>query len=459
MDLGFLSVIDEKKEFLDRLADAVWEVPELAFTEYASAKLLTDALRQEGFAVEEGLAGIETAFSGAYGEGRPVIGILGEFDALSGLGQEAGVPEKKPDGKACGQGCGHNLLGVGSLAAALAAKRFLEEKKCPGTVVYFGCPGEEGGSGKAFMARDGVFDGLDAALSWHPERKVEVRNSLSLANYQVLYRFDGKAAHAAAQPHEGRSALDAVELMNTGVNYLREHMIPEARVHYAITDAGGRSPNVVQPHAEVLYLIRAPKNSEVAALYERVNDIAKGAALMSGTTESHEFIKACSNVVPNETIQRDLQKVMDAIPSPEPTEEDIAFAKALTEKGLAGYADADPERPLHWERRPYPPVVQRFGSTDVGDTIWVCPTAQIHTATWAAGTPGHSWQVTAQGKTGYAHDMTRYAGKVLGAEAARLLSDPDLLAAAQEEHRKAVGPDGYIPPIPKDVKPRPLASI
>jgi len=459
MDYGFLSVIDEKKEFLDALADAVWEVPELAFTEVRSAKLLTDALRKEGFTVREGLAGIATAFSGTYGEGRPVIGFLGEFDALSGLGQEAGVTEKRPDGNTCGHGCGHNLLGVGSLAAAIAAKRFLEDTKCPGTVVYFGCPAEEGGSGKAFMARDGVFDGLDAALSWHPDRTLEVHNTLSLANYQVLYKFDGKAAHAGAQPHEGRSALDAVELMNTGVNYLREHMIPEARIHYAITDAGGRSPNVVQAHAEVLYLIRAPKNPEVAALYERVNDIAKGAALMTGTTESHEFIKACSNVVLNDTIQRDMLKILEDLPVPEPAAEDIAFAKKLTEKGLMGCEGADPDRPLHWEKQPYRQVVQRFGSTDVGDTSWVCPTAQIRAATWAAGTPGHSWQATAQGKTGYAHTMMRFAGKVLGAEAVRLLTDPELLAAAQEEFRKRVGPEGYVPAIPKDVKPRPLASI
>ena len=458
-DYSFLDVIDEKKEFLDGIADALWETPELAFTEFRSAKTLKDALVKEGFRLEENLAGIETAFSGTYGSGKPVIGILGEFDALSGLGQKAGCAVKMPDGRPNGQGCGHNLLGTGSLGAALAAKRYLETTGAPGTIIYFGCPGEEGGSGKAFMARDGVFDGLDAALCWHPERINAVRTYRSLANYQILYKFDGKASHAAAMPDQGRSALDAVELMNVGVNFLREHMIPAARIHYAITDSGGFSPNVVQPHAEVLYLIRSPENRQVAELYERVNAIAEGAAPMTGTKESHEFIKACSNLVLNDVMQRDLQRIMEEIAPPVPSEEAVAFARELTESGLMDANDADPESPLNFDVEPYSAAeALRFGSTDVGDASWVCPTAQIFTATWAKGTPGHSWQATAQGKSERAHEMTRYAAKILGAEAVRLLSDPELLAAAKEEFRKRVGPEGYIPPIPADVKPRPMGG-
>ena len=457
---GFLSAIDEKKEFLDALSDRIWETPELAFTEMRSAAALTDALRQEGFLVKEGLAGIPTAFSGNFGAGGPVIGILGEFDALSGLGQEADVTRPMPDGRPCGQGCGHNLLGVGALGAAIAVKRYLEESGAPGRVVYFGCPGEEGGSGKAFMARDGIFDGLDAALTWHPEREVKVRCNRSLANCQVLYRFDGKAAHAGAAPQDGRSALDAVELMNVGVNFLREHMIPEARVHYAITDAGGLSPNVVQPHAEVLYLIRSPENAQVAELFERVNDIAKGAALMTGTRESHEFIKACSNLVMNDTLQRDLQRILEEIAPPVPSEASLAYARKLSIEGMADLKDADPEDPIRYRVVPYQETEgQNFGSTDVGDVSWVCPTAQINTATWAIGTPGHSWQATAQGKNENAHEMTRYAAKVLAAEAVELIRDPALLARAKEEFLRRVGPAGYVPPIPSGVMPKALGKL
>ena len=459
MDYGFLSVVDEKKDFLDGLADSVWENPELAFTEFVSSEILAKSLEEEGFSVVRGLAGIKTAFSGRFGTGSPVIGILGEFDALSGLGQVAGVCEQTPDGHGAGHGCGHNLLGVGSLGAALAVKRFLEESGRPGTVIYFGCPGEGGGSGKAFMARDGVFDELDAALCWHPDWKCEVINARQLANYQVLYKFDGKAAHAGQAPQDGRSALDAVELMNIGVNFLREHVSTDARMHYAITDAGGISPNVVQPHAEVLYLIRSPENAQVAQLFERVNAIADGAALMTGTTASRDFIKACSNVVLNETIQRDMQRIMEEVAPPQPSEESIAFARELTQAALADATDADPEHPLHWELLPYPAEIQEYGSTDVGDVSWVCPTAQIHTATWAAGSPAHSWQVVTQGRTDYAYDMMRYASKIMGAEAVELICNAELLAAAKEEHAQKVGPAGYVPPIPKDVKPRALSAL
>ena len=459
-DYSFLSVIDEKKEYLDSLMDSIWETPELAFSEHQSARTLKLALQSEEFSVEENLAGIGTAFSGRFGSGRPVIGILGEYDALSGLGQEAGVVCATPNGSQNGHGCGHNLLGVGSLGAAIAVKNYLQSTNRPGTVIYFGCPGEEGGSGKAFMARDGVFDGLDAALCWHPECVTEVRTDGSLANMQILYKFDGKAAHAAAAPYEGRSALDAVELMNIGVNFLREHMIPVARIHYAITDAGGQSPNVVQPHAEVLYLIRAPRNDLVKELYERVNDIARGAALMTGTKEKHEFIKACSNLVLNETMQRDLQRIMTEITPPEPSEEAVAYARKLTEKGLRKNPLADPACPLHWNTRPYhEEFTMRFGSTDVGDVSWVCPTAQIRTATWAFGTPGHTWQVTAQGKTENAHEMARYAAKVLAAEAVELMTDPELLRRAKEEFRARVGENGYEAPIPKGIKPRAITDI
>ena len=452
-----LSAIEAKREVLNATADFLWDHPETAFTEFESAKYLCDVLRKEGFTVEENVAGIATAFTGTFGSGRPVIGILGEYDALSGLSQQAGVPEQVSAGGQNGHGCGHNLLGTGSLGAAIGVKAWLEKTGRPGTVIYYGCPGEEGGSGKAFMARDGVFDDLDASFCWHPDTVNKVRNAKSLANYQILYKFDGVASHAGGKPELGRSALDAVELMNVGVQFLREHIPSSCRVHYAITDAGGFSPNVVQPHAEVLYLIRGVTNEIVADLYERVTDIARGAALMTGTRESHQFIKACSNVVPNDVIQRVLQEKLEAIPSPEPSREQIEYARKLaTSEGMSPSANV--ENPIDWKIRPYSPESQTFGSTDVGDASWVCPTAQIYTACVASGTPAHSWQWTSQCKTEYAREMTIYAAKVLAAGAVELMEKPELLEQAKAEHKERVGA-GYIPPIPKDVHPVAMDSF
>lgn len=352
------------------------------------------------------------------------------------------------------------VIGTASLGAAIAIKRFLETQKCPGTVILFGCPGEEGGSGKAFMARDGVFDELDAALCWHPDENTGVRVQTSLANCQVLYKFNGKAAHAGAEPHLGRSALDAVELMDVGANYLREHMIDQARVHYAITDAGGFSPNVVQPHAEVLYLIRAPRSAQVKELYERVNDIARGAALMTGTTVEIDFVKACSDTILNDTLQRVLYEKMAQIGVPEITEADETFARELTEKALMEYPKADPMHPIHDELLPYTGQIEyECGSTDVGDVSWVCPTVQAKAATWAFGTPCHSWQAVTQGVMPLAHKMTLYIAKSLAAMGAELMVNAELLERAKQEHRRLVGPEGYVCPIPKGVKPRSMDSL
>ncbi|MBQ7768887.1 MAG: amidohydrolase [Oscillospiraceae bacterium] len=452
-----LSAIEEKRAVLNATADFLWDHPETAFTEFESAKYLCEVLRKEGFTVEENIAGIQTAFTGTFGSGKPVIGILGEYDALSGLSQVEGIAEQKSAGGEAGHGCGHNLLGTGSLGAAIGVKAWLEKTGKPGTVIYFGCPGEEGGSGKAFMARDGVFDGLDAAFCWHPDEVTKVRTNKSLANYQILYKFDGIASHAGGSPELGRSALDAVELMNVGVQFLREHIPSSCRIHYAITDTGGFSPNVVQPHAEVLYLIRGVTNKIAAEIYERVNDIAQGAALMTGTRESHKFIKACSNIVPNTAIQQMLQEKMEAIPAPQPTEEQIAYAREITAT-LGISPKADMEHPLWWEIGAYSAEGQSFGSTDVGDTSWVCPTAQIYTTCVARGTPGHSWQWTAQCKTDFARDMTIYAAKVLAAGAVELMENPELLEKAKAEHKTRVG-EGYVPPIPKDVKPTAMDAL
>ena len=467
--------IDKVSNVITDLSDAIWDNPETAFLETKSTEIQCEALEKLGFTVEKNLAGIPTAFSGRWGSGKPVIGILGEFDALSGVSQKAGVAVKEPECEgANGHGCGHNLLGAGSMAAAYGVKEYLEKTGKSGTVIYFGCPGEEGGSGKAFMARDGVFDELDFALTWHPMDYNIAWYESTLANFQVNYKFTGRSAHAAANPHLGRSALDAVELMNVGVQFLREHVIPEVRMHYAITDTGGFSPNVVQPKAEVLYLIRAPKLPDVKETYERVNDIARGAALMTGTEVEIEFIKACSDVVINNVMTDALQVNLEAIALPEYTEEEIEFATAIREslnkKGnpVANFVFKLPSEKADWLRQqnvePYANfIVPRVygegalpGSSDVGDVSWVCPTAQIAIATWPASVPAHSWQAVAVGKSSAAHKNMLYAGKVLAATAIDMVNNPEIIEKAKAEHVSRVGDKPFVSPIPKDVKPAAL---
>ena len=454
------TVIDNIQDKLKEVSDFLWDNPETAFSETKSAAYLCKVLREEGFTVEEGLADIATAFSGSFGNGKPVIAFLGEYDALSNLAQEAGIMEKSDDKGCPGHGCGHNLLGAGSLGAAIAVKRYLEQTKSPGTVVFFGCPGEEGGSGKAFMARDGVFDGVDVAFTWHPQSENKVNVNLNLANCQILYKFNGISSHAGTQPHLGRSALDALELMNVGVNFLREHMPMTARIHYAITNTGGFSPNVVQSHAEVLYLIRSADLSDLAELRERVDNIADGAALMTGTTVEKQLIKACSNAVTNHTLLSVLYDKMQEIGAPVPTEEDISFASEFTKKALSQYKAANAEHPIRYDILPYNGTnVQSYGSSDVGDVSWVCPTAQITTATYPLGAPGHSWQKTSYGKSNLAHNATLYAAKVLAAAAIEVMENEELLEKAKQEHKERTSPDGYICPIPKGVVPKAIDKL
>ena len=313
-----LSRIHDRAGYFESIADEIWEHPELSLKEFKAAELYCKKLRELGFTVTENLCGIQTAFCGSYGSGRPVIGILGEFDALSGLSQQAGWTEPNPvtDG-GNGHGCGHNLLGVGSLAAAVAVKDYLETTGTPGTVIFYGCPGEEGGAGKAYMARDGLWKQLDAALCWHPSDANQVKTGTNNSCIQVLYRFSGIAAHAASAPYNGRSALDAVELMNVGVQFLREHMTDDCRIHYAITDAGGISPNVVQAKASVLYMVRANKVADSIQLQARVDDIAKGAALMTGTSLERVFIDGTAELLPNFTIEQALYRNLTELGVPD----------------------------------------------------------------------------------------------------------------------------------------------
>ena len=470
--LEALSVIDRQADFFRELADEIWDHPELSLKEFRAADLYCRKLRALGFEVTEKLCGIETAFCGRFGSGKPVIGILGEFDALSGLSQEAGSTEAKPlipGGN--GHGCGHNLLGVGSLAAACAVKEWLEKTGRPGTVIFFGCPGEEGGAGKAFMAREGLWKKLDAALCWHPSDVNQVKTGTNNSSIQVLYRFRGKAAHAAGDPYNGRSALDAVELMNIGVQFLREHMTDDCRIHYAITDAGGVSPNVVQANAAVLYMVRANKVADSVKLQARVDDIARGAALMTGTDFERVFIDGTAELLPNFCIEEALYRNLEEIGVPAYTEEDRSLASALKASypgsGIAGvYGIRDPEIEKTLRRLSgngekaindfIPPLYSTTtfspGSTDVGDVSWLTPTSQIETVCWPAGVPGHSWQIVACGKSELAHKGMFLAAKVLAGTAVDLLSDGELLARARTEFEERSA-EGYVCPIEENAVP------
>lgn len=469
-------IIAEKSAMLEKTADKIWNCAETAFTEYDSVKALIDALAAEGFEIKEKEAGIDTAFSARFGSGKPVIGILGEFDALSGLSQKPGINTKDPiTPGGNGHGCGHHLLGAAGIGAATAIKEYLTKSGKSGTIIYYGCPGEEGGSGKAFMARDGVFDGLDAAITWHPADVNAVSAGSTLANVQVSYKFKGIAAHAAAVPHLGRSALDAVELMNVGVNFLREHVIPEARMHYSITNPGGYSPNVVQAEAEVLYLLRAPKNSQVQDICKRVNKIAQGAAMMTETEVEIDFVKACSNIIPNNTLEKVLQHSLETVPLPEYSRQDFEFAAKMQDSfensasTVEKIADkiSDPrlkKKVLEYKGKPLLDMVMPYipseeaspGSSDVGDVSWVCPTAQINTVCYAANTPGHSWQLVAQGLADTAHKGMLYAARVMADTVIHLYENPEILRRAKKEFAARVG-DGYKCPIPEGVKPRSIA--
>ena len=453
--------IEAKRDTFITASDKIWAYAETRFQEFQSAELLCQTLEHEGFTVERGVGGIETAFIGSFGLGKPVVAFLGEFDALSGLSQQPGVAEKTPlvpGGN--GHGCGHNLLGTGALAAAVALRYYMEENKLPGTIRYYGCPGEEGGSGKTFMAREGLFDDVDVCLTWHPDSDNGVITGSSLANYQVYYKFKGVSSHAAASPHLGRSALDAVELMNVGVNYLREHIISDARVHYAVTNTGGISPNVVQAEAAVLYLIRAPRVSQVDEIYQRICKIAKGAALMTETEVEVVFDKACSNLVPNSTLLKVMHEQFTELGIPQFDEGEHKLAQAIyaalseaeknsvQEEELKGKVLSDRIRPLETGG-----LKTDSGSTDVGDVSWITPTVQCSTSCWVIGTPAHTWPVVTIGATSIAHKALLHAGKVMAATAVAVLQNPDIIKEAQSELRKRLGKKGYVCPIPKDVKP------
>jgi aminobenzoyl-glutamate utilization protein B len=461
--------IEQNQELLIDVSKQVWDFSELGYEETRSASVLADTLEELGFEVERGIAGIPTAFVASFGSEGPVVGILGEYDALPGLSQEA-VPYPEPrQAGGTGHGCGHNLLGVGSLAASVAVKQAIQSGEVKGTIRYYGCPAEEGGSGKVFMVREGLFEDVDMALCWHPASMNVTMNMNMLAVKSFYFRFRGRSAHAAIDPHQGRSALDGVELMNVGVNYLREHVIPEARMHYVITNGGGTAPNVVPDFAEVFYYLRAPRMDQIDHIFERVKDVARGAALMSGTEVEIQLESASSNLILNDPINRVMQAKMDELGAPQFNGNEKEFAQTISATLPADAYDSLAEmmgmpavqaRAIFSEN-PLPEMVVPMmpsgrvmpASTDVGDVSWVTPTGQIGTVCQVVGTPGHSWQVTAQSGMGIGFRGMLYAGKVMGLTAAEFMKDPELLAEAKADFEKRTGGSGYECPIPADVGP------
>jgi len=457
-------LVDAKQDDFIALSDRVWETPELCYGEFQSCAEHTAMLEAQGFRVTRNVAGIPTAVLGEAGEDGPVIAVLGEYDALPGLSQEAGVAEPRPlPGPGYGHGCGHNLLGSASLLAATAVKDYLAANGLKGRVRYYGCPAEEGGAAKGFMVRAGAFDDVDVAISWHPSSFSGVMEPMSLANTRIDFAFTGRASHAAASPHLGRSALDAVELMNVGVNYMREHMPSDARVHYALLDAGGIAPNVVQANAKVRYLIRARNLPELNRLIERVKKIAQGAALMTETSVQVQVISAVSNLLANAPLEKALHDNLARLGPPLFDDADRAFAAKIQATLSAediessyrragvpvrdGVTLCDEIIPL--DAKPAP----MMGSTDVGDVSWAVPTVQARGAVYAIGTPGHSWQLTAQGKMPAAHKGLVHVAKVMAGTALEVMQDEVLLARAKADHQARVGRTPYVCPIPDDVAP------
>ncbi len=462
--------LDENQGRFTAMSDAIWENPEVSWQEFRSSKLQADFLAAEGFRVAWDIGGINTAFVAEWGSGRPILGFLGEYDALAGLSQKRQPTEEPAVPGGPGHGCGHNLLGTGCLASALALKEWLAATGSKGTVRYYGCPGEEQISGKTFMARAGAFDDLDAALNYHPDRMNMAGKGTQVGVYELFFRFRGRTAHAGGAPHQGRSALDAVELMNVGVNYLREHVTEKTRIHYVITN-GGRLPNVVPDEAEVWYFVRAPRRSELDEVAARVRKVAEGAALMTETTLEVRFRGACSNVLNNHVLadlHYEAMKQVGPIPF---TAEEKAYARKINERFPPENARSVFDRmevpeeskakvaalvdePLlgdnfpSWDARHI-----ATGSTDVGDVSWIAPLSMLRTACTATGAPGHSWAFAATGATSIGHKGMMHAAKVMALVAIDLIERPETLAAARREFEEATREQPYSCPIPADVPP------
>jgi len=466
-------IIDTKKDEAIRLAYDIWNYAELSYSETQSANALIESLEKEGFVIERGIADIPTAFTATFkhGSGKPVVAILAEYDALDGLSQKAACPVKEaqtPGGH--GHGCGHNLLGTGSYLAAVTLKEYMLAENVDGTIVFFGCPAEEGAGSKQFIARAGYFNDIDFAYTWHPSTITEVGSYGNVAIMGGNFVFDGISAHAGSQPHLGRSALDTAELMNVGCNYLREHMIDGARIHYAYSDAGGVAPNVVQSHVVIKYEVRAPKISQAQELFARVVDVARGAALMCGTRMEYKITMAFSDYTPNKTLAAVVDEAMKECGAPQWSEEDYNLAyKFLHTYPKARIHDLEEELEAYFEpdeidqlmMNPLDPKVHGFdrhsikissGSTDVGDVGYAVPTLSFLVATSCLGNAAHSWQNTAFSASEIGMKGMVKAGEIMALSALKTMASPETIEKAKAELKKKNG-GRYVCPLPEYATP------
>jgi aminobenzoyl-glutamate utilization protein B len=430
-----LASIDGRGDHYAQVARRIWDLAEVGYRETESAALLLQELRAAGFRAETGVAGMPTAFVASYGEGQPVIAILAEYDALPGITQDA-VPDRKPlASKEAGHACGHNLFGTGSTAAAIAIKDWMVRSGTKGTIRVYGTPAEEGGAGKVYMVREGLFRDVDAVLHWHAGARNDASPGSSLANLSAKFRFRGIAAHAAGAPERGRSALDGVEAFNHMANLMREHVPEDTRIHYVITN-GGAAPNVVPDFAEVYYYVRHPEAKQVAEIFARLVKAAEGAAWGTGTTVEHEIIHGVYSMLRNDTLARVMDRNLRRVGGIKYTPDEQTFAERIR---LSLGSDAPP---LTEASRIEPfELKEAGGSTDVADVSWVVPTTGLYTATWVPGTPSHSWQALATSGTSIGVKGMLVAAKTLSLTAIDLFRDRRTLNEAQAEHRRRLGPD------------------
>ena len=421
-----LSIAEKHREDLISVANQIWSFAEERFCEVQSCGLHREFLESRGFHTEPLSSSLPTAFRSSCGSGHPVLAFLGEYDALPGLSQQADATFPAPvEGQSCGHGCGHNLLGTGALGAALTARDYMEEHHLGGTIVYLGCPAEENSAGKSIMLKEGFFEGIDICFSWHPHFKTGLLNN-ALANCRTTYEFTGVSSHAAQAPHLGRSALDACELMNVGVNYLREHMIDEARVHFAYLNSGGTASNIIPAKAKVIYAVRAPFTSQALELKERVDHVAQGAALMTDTTVDIQQQCVYEHFTPNAIIDRILLKYMEYYTPVSYTEEELSYAASFVPMGSL----PDSKEPVLTQPDLSPQAKISF-STDVGNVSRIIPTGACLVTCYAAGSVLHHWAVTAQGKSSLAHKGMMTAVKILASAACEFLEDPSLTEEAK----------------------------
>lgn len=452
-----VAAVDERSAVITDLGKKVWEFAELAFQEHKSSKLLADALESEGFKVTRGVATMPTAFVAEYGSGKPVVAILAEYDALPGLSQAA-VPHQQPSPTSrAGHGCGHNLFGAASTGAALAVKQVLAARKLGGTVRLYGCPAEEGGSGKVYLVREGLMKDVDVALHWHPGSGNSAAMKSSLAVIRFRVRFTGKAAHAAGSPQKGRSALDGIELMNVGVNFLREHVPTDSRIHYVITNGGGR-PNIVPEHAESWYYIRSPKMTDAAQIFERVKKIAQGAALMSETQQEVHMVTGSYEILENEPLAQLMDANLRAIGPPKFTEDEKKFAAELRKNIGVNEGRDTTDGPLDTTIGNFTSDVTN-GSTDVGDVSWNVPTAGLSIATSARGVPGHSWSTVACAGSPIGTRGSIVAAKVLATTVVDIFEQPGKVAEAKADFERRKGTVAYKVMLPIGPAPERLDDI